>query len=276
VRSEKPEAEEFAEQYGVPVEAARDYLARMAALDGDEQRFLAEIIGSQVGPVVELGAGAGEFTGELLARYLKPGQRLYALERLETIAQKLRETIRDDRLEVLVSDSRRVPLPDGAAALVISRVALHDFVSDDGDIAAALADCVRVLAPGGTFLVYDKIADGFGAVERESAEGRMERINVQLAALEGKRCWGLHRTADYVGLLERLGLRDVRQRLLPRPDRPGYVADLKRRLDQARPGYAKRWGDGVHAVLDSFLAEADGIPNRALPLAMVWGTKPGC
>jgi len=174
---------------------------------------------------------------------------------------------------VLVSDSRRVPLPDGAAALVISRVALHDFVSDDGDIAAALRDCVRVLMPGGVFLVYDKVTDGFADVERESAEGRMERINVQLAALEGKRCWGLHRLRHYHELLLRLGLDGIRHEVLPRPDRPGYVADLKRRLDQARPGYVKSWGEGVHAVLDSFLAEVDGLPNRALPLAMVWGRK---
>lgn len=274
--SETPTPEQFAEQYGVPIAAAREYLAKTATLDGDERRCLAEIFGPLTGPVVELGAGMGEFTEELLERYLKPGQKLHALERLETVAQKLREKISDARLEVLVSDSRRVPLPDGTAALVISRVALHDFVSDDGDIAAALADCVRVLAPGGTFLVYDKIADGFGAVERESAEGRMERINVQLAALEGKHCWGLHRTADYAGLLERLGLRDVAQRLLPRPDMPGYIPNIRKNLEQARPSYVKRWGDGVHAVLDSFLAEVDGIPNRALPLAMVWGTKPVC
>ncbi|MRR10055.1 class I SAM-dependent methyltransferase, partial [bacterium] len=148
-------AREFAGQHHVPVEEARSYLGQMEALDQAERQCLSSIFAAVDGPVVELGAGAGEFTRELLERYLKPGQRLYALERLATVAQKLGEAIDDDRLEVLVSDSRRVPLPDGAAALVVSRVALHDFVSDDGDIAAALADSVRMLAPGGVFLVYD-------------------------------------------------------------------------------------------------------------------------
>jgi len=274
VSSEKDQAEEFAEQHGVPVAAARQYLEAMDELDGAERRCLAAIFAPVSGPVVELGAGMGEFTQELLERYLKPGQKLYALERLETVAQKLKGKISDARLEVLPSDSRRIPLPDGAAAMVISRVALHDFVSADGDIVAALRDCVRVLSPGGTFLVYDKIVDGFADHERESAEGRMELINCQLAALEGKRCWGLHRLADYVALLGELGLRGIKREVLVRPDMPGYVAHLKQGLEQARPSYLKRWGEGVHAVLDAFGREVDAIPNRALPLAIVWGIKP--
>ena len=274
VKSEAPKAEEFAEHYGVPVDEARQYLKQVEALDQVEQQCLAGIFKQVQGPVVELGAGDGEFTQELLERYLKPGQKLYALERLGSVARKLKEKISDDRLEVLSSDSQMIPLPDGAAAMVLSRVALHDFVSADGDIAAALRDCVRVLAPGGIFLVYDKIIDGFTDVERESAEGRMERINVQLAQLEGKQCWGLHRLADYFDLLRLLGLGGIKHEVLQRPDMPGYVAQLNKGLEQARPSYIKRWGDGVNAVLDSFAAEVTAIPNRALPLAIVWGVKP--
>ncbi len=109
------------------------------------------------------------------------------MERLEAAAKNLAASIADPRLEVLNSDSASLPLPDGSVGLVVSRAALHDFVSDDGDVTKALRDCVRVLAPGSVFLIYDKVADGFGEVERESAEGRMEKINVELAALEGRR-----------------------------------------------------------------------------------------
>ena len=68
-------------------------------------------------------------------------------------------------MEVLVSDSTDLPLQDNSVGLVISRVALHDFVSDDGDLVGALKDCVRVLAPGGIFFIYDKIKDGLSSVE---------------------------------------------------------------------------------------------------------------
>ncbi|GEM_PF-1680184 len=273
--SETPSPEQYAKHYGVPIADAEAYLDAMAMLDQDERRCLAGIFGDTAGPVVELGAGMGEFTEELLERYLKPGQKLYALERLATVAQKLRERLMDPRLEILNTDSQDIPLPDGAAELVISRVALHDFVSDDGDVRIALSDCVRVLMSGGKFVVYDKIIDGFGDPELESAEGRMERANVEFAALEGKRCWGLHRLEDYVSLLGGLGLSGIRTVVLPRPDMPGYVVHLRKGLDQARPSYVKRWGEGVHAVLDALNADLDMVPNRALPLAIVWGTKPG-
>jgi ubiquinone/menaquinone biosynthesis C-methylase UbiE len=273
VKSEAPQAAEFAEHYGVPLDQAQSYLEQMDALDAVEQRCLAGIFAEVQGPVVELGAGNGEFTQELLERYLKPGQKLYALERLDTAANKLREKLKDGRVEVLQSDSASIPLPDGAAAMVLSRVALHDFVSDDGDIARALRDCVRVLAPGGIFMVYDKITDGFGDVERESAEGRMERVNVQLAGLEGKRCWGLHRLKDYTALLQHLGLLEIRHEVLQRPDMPGYITHLNKGLEQARPSYIKRWGQGVNAVLDSLYADLAHTPNKALPLAIVWGRK---
>jgi SAM-dependent methyltransferase len=273
MKSEAPTAGEFAEHYGVSLTEASDYLAKVADFDKEEQDCLSEIFAVAEGPVIELGAGQGEFTAELLERYIKPGQKLYAVERLETAAAKLREAIADPRLEVLNSDSTSLPLPDGTAGLVVSRAALHDFVSDDGDAVKALRGCVRALAPGGTFLVYDKVTDGFGKVERESAEGRMERINVQLASLEGKRCWGLHGMTDYVSLLTELGLRGIQHKMLARPDMPGYVGHIRRNLEQARPRYIARWGDGVNEILDSFAREIEGIPNRALPLAMVWGRK---
>lgn len=273
MKSQSPTADEFAEHYGVTLSEAREYLAKMADFDLEEQGYLAEIFAGVKGAAVELGAGQGEFTAELLERYIKPGQKLYAVERLETAAAKLREAIADPRLEVLNSDSTTLPLPDGAAGLVVSRAALHDFVSTDGEVAAALGDCIRVLAPGGIFLVYDKVTDGFGQVERESAEGRMERINVQLAALEGKKCWGLHQAADYVSLLEKMRLEVIEYRMLGRPDMPGYVGHISRNLEQARPRYVARWGEGVNEILDSFAREIEGIPNRALPLAMVWGRK---
>jgi ubiquinone/menaquinone biosynthesis C-methylase UbiE len=146
---DEQQVERLVKEHGLEAEAARSYLSAADEYNAEEGRILGGVFAGVDGPVVELGAGRGEFTRELLDNYLKPGQRLYAVERLDTAADKLREAITDERLEVINSDSSRLPLPDSSAGLVVSRAALHDFVSDDGDVAAALRDCVRVLAPGG-------------------------------------------------------------------------------------------------------------------------------
>jgi SAM-dependent methyltransferase len=262
---------EFAEQAGISEAAARKYFEDSEVVENKQEQILKPLFDALELPAVELGAGMGEFTEELLQKYIKPQGKLYAVERLETAAAKLKERIKDPRLEVLQSDSTSLPLPDGSAGLVVSRMALHDFVSGDGDVAKALSDCIRVLAPGGLFLVFDKIIDGFDRPEQQSAEGRMERMNVQLAELEGKKCWGLHRMADYVQLLGTLGLRDIQARPFAVPDIPGYVTMMLKTLEDRRPVYRKRWGEGVDSILDSLKKDFGKTPPRALPHALVWG-----
>lgn len=273
MKNESPTAEEFAEHYGIPLPEARDYLAGLDDYNREEEHLLGEAFGPVTRQVVELGAGQGEFTKELLEKYLKPGQRLYAVERLDTAAAKLRESIADERLEVVNSDSSRLPLPDGTAGLVVSRAALHDFVSEDGDVARALADCVRVLAPGGVFLVYDKVTDGFGEVEKDSADGRMERMNVELATLEGKRCWGLHRSADYRILLGQLGMEDMSLSVLRTPDFPAYVRMMLSGIEGRKEAYVRRWGPGAADVVEATVRDMAALPPRALPMVIAWGRK---
>lgn len=270
---DEQQVEQLVKQHGLTGSEARDYLVGLEAYNAEEERLLGEAFGPVTLPVVELGAGQGEFTRELLDKYLKPGQKLYAVERLDTAVRKLRESIADPRLEVVNSDSTSLPLPDGTAGLVVSRAALHDFVSDDGDVAAALRDCVRVLAPGGVFLVYDKVVDGFGQAEKESAEGRMERMNVELAALEGKRCWGLHRSPDYRTLLGQLGMKDVRLSVLRTPDFPAYVRVMLSGIEGRKEAYVKRWGPGAAYVAEATLKDMAALPPRALPMVIAWGRK---
>lgn len=272
---DEQQVEQLVKQHGLTGSEARDYLAGLEAYNAEEERLLGEAFGPVSLPVVELGAGQGEFTRELLDKYLKPGQKLYAVERLDTAAKKLAESITDPRLEVVNSDSTALPLPDGSAGLVVSRAALHDFVSVDGDVARALRDCIRVLAPGGVFLVYDKVTDGFSDAERESAEGRMERMNMELAALEGKKCWGLHRSGDYRLLLESLGLRAAGLELLDTPDFPAYVSMMRKTIDGRRESYVKRWGEGVNDILDRLYRDFERLPPRALPMIIIWATKEG-
>jgi ubiquinone/menaquinone biosynthesis C-methylase UbiE len=262
---------EFAQQAGISEEVAGKYFEDSEVIEKEQEKILKPLFDALELPAVELGAGMGEFTEELLNKYIKPQGKLYAVERLETAAARLKERLTDPRLEVLQSDSTSLPLPDGSAGLVVSRMALHDFVSGDGDVAKALRDCIRVLAPGGVFLVFDKIIDGFERPEQQSAEGRMERMNVQLAELEGKKCWGLHHMADYVELLKTLGLKNIEARPFTVPDIPGYVTMMLKTLEDRRPVYVKRWGEGVNPILDSLKQDFGRTPPKALPHALVWG-----
>lgn len=270
---DEQEIAQWAEASGISLEQAREYLKKIEPLDKKEDEILGKVFAGAAGPVLELSAGRGEFTRQLLEKYIKPEGKLYTTERLPEVAEKLIKEIPDKRLEVLVSDSSKLPLPDGSVGLVVSRAALHDFVSDDGDVAKALKDSVRVLAPGGIFLIYDKIRDGFGQVEKESAEGRMERMNVELAALESKVCWGLHYLKDYIRLLEEMGFADIKTTTLVMPDQPGYIKYMTGNLNERRPAYVKRWGEKVNAILDSLYADFQSTPPRALSLAFIWGKK---
>lgn len=264
---------EFSKQAGISEEESRQYFLKEEALEGEEEQALQPLFEKLALPAVELGAGMGDFTEELLKKYIKPGGRLYAVERLDTTAAKLKERFQDARLEVLQSDSTKLPLPDGTAGLVISRMALHDFVSTDGDVARALTDCIRVLASGGVFVVYDKVIDGFDDVETQSAEGRMERMNVQLAALEGKVCWGLHRVEDYLALLDKLGLKSILSSGIDVPDTPGYAGIMSKTLEERRAVYIKRWGPEAGKLIDSVQEAFKKIPPKALPRVIVWGVK---
>jgi hypothetical protein len=101
----------------------------------------------------------------------------------------------------------------------------------------------------------------------------MERMNVELAALEGKVCWGLHFLEDYVSLLGRLGFKGIRSAGLETPDIPGYVRIMSRTIEERRPAYLKRWGPQAGTIIDSVLADFARIPPKSLPRMIIWGVK---
>jgi hypothetical protein len=156
---------------------------------------------------------------------------------------------------------------------VISSCVLHDFVSDDGDVVKALKDSIRVLASGGIYLIYDKITDGYDDHETESAEGRSERLNVELACLEGKKCWGLHESKDYEKLLQGLGLRNISSKKFITPAAPGYNLDVAKWMSESRPEKVKRWGAAVNKILDDLISDMKKTPPESLDRLVIWGEK---
>jgi SAM-dependent methyltransferase len=94
-----------------------------------------------VGPrrvVVDVGAGTGKLTRELVAR----GAEVVAVEPLEGMRQELRVTVPSSRLRILEGSAEELPLDDGTVDGATVAQAFHWF---DGE--AALAELHRVLRP---------------------------------------------------------------------------------------------------------------------------------
>jgi len=91
--------------------------------------------------VVDLGAGTGKLTENLLAL----GLRVTAVEPDEGMRAEFTRRLPD--LPVLDGTAERIPLPDGAADAVVAGQAFHWF-----DVQPALTEIARVTRAGGTFL----------------------------------------------------------------------------------------------------------------------------
>jgi phospholipid N-methyltransferase len=134
--------------------------------------------------VVELGAGTGVYTREILAR-LTPDAHLMALERDPRLAQLLTEQYQDSRVRVICDSAENVQahLKGARTELVVSGL---PFTSLGSDVRQRIfSQIVDILAPGGVALVlqYSPVIQGqlrgvFPYVER-----RISLLNVPPAFL---------------------------------------------------------------------------------------------
>jgi SAM-dependent methyltransferase len=88
---------------------------------------------------IDLGCGEGR-VGVWLQR---TGHRVIGVDAAATMAARARETGAYE--DVLAAPAAAVPLPDAVADLVVAYMSLHDM----DDLAGALAETGRLLAPGG-------------------------------------------------------------------------------------------------------------------------------
>lgn len=134
--------------------------------------------------VVELGAGTGVYTREILAR-LGPDASLFALEIDPRMARELAARMGDPRLRVLADSAEHVEahLDGERADVIVSGLPFTSLPTPVRD--AVLAASRRALAPDGTMLVlqYSPLVEGelrrtFGSVTR-----RISPLNVPPAFL---------------------------------------------------------------------------------------------
>jgi ubiquinone/menaquinone biosynthesis C-methylase UbiE len=100
--------------------------------------------------VVEFGCGTGRLAERLLVSHLAPAARYLGLDASTTMASLARSRLKrfGDRAEIRQSDgSPRIEAPDGSFDRFVSTY-VFDLLSR-ADIAAAMAEVYRVLAPGG-------------------------------------------------------------------------------------------------------------------------------
>lgn len=110
------------------------------------------------GLTVELGAGTGIATVELLARRV----HLVAVEPVPAMRAELARAALD--VDVRDGTAEAIPFPDGAVAAVVVAQAFHWF-----DAPAALDDIARVLAPGGHLVLLWNVAEDLPWVQECTA-----------------------------------------------------------------------------------------------------------
>lgn len=124
--------------------------ARLEALPQSAVVSLLRLSGAET--VVDYGAGTGIYT--VAVAEAVPQGRVIAVEELPRLADMLRARITPElaeRLELVETDANAVPAADAAADRVLMVDVLHHLY----DQPEALAQVVRLLRPGGLFVVVD-------------------------------------------------------------------------------------------------------------------------
>jgi ubiquinone/menaquinone biosynthesis C-methylase UbiE len=118
--------------------------------DAALEQLIAHAAFDQAEKVFEFGCGTGRFAARLLARQLPPSASYLGIDLSQTMVELARQRVAPfgARAQVALSDgSMRFPLPDGSTDRVVATY-VFDILSES-DVAEAIAEARRVLAPGG-------------------------------------------------------------------------------------------------------------------------------
>jgi SAM-dependent methyltransferase len=126
--------------------------------------------------VLELGAGTGAFTRELVGT----GARVLALEPVDGMRGRLVEAL--PQVEIVGGQAERIELPAGSADAVVVAQAFHWF---DGE--RALREIARVLRPGGRLGLIWNVRDE--SVDWVAALGRILDEHANDAPRYGSSAW---------------------------------------------------------------------------------------
>jgi ubiquinone/menaquinone biosynthesis C-methylase UbiE len=103
--------------------------------------------------VLDVGAGTGYLLGLLAARLPAAGE-LTGVDPAAAMVAAARDGARDERLRFTAGTAERLPAADERYDLVVSTTSFDHWT----DQAAGLAECARVLAPGGHLVLADQFS----------------------------------------------------------------------------------------------------------------------
>ena len=215
--------------------------------------------------VLDLGCGPGYLTAEL-ASLVGGGGRAVGVDINNRFVADANERAKGaTNLSYQVIVDHRLPFDDAAFDRVICKNVL-EYVPD---LAATLAEVVRVLKPGARAHAIDSDW-GFVVVE-PWPKATVERFFAAAAPAFKEPLIGRRLPAAFVSA----GLDDVRVRISAIPDRVGNTLLVMRNM----AGYVRTFGALSPAEVDGLMAELEAAPARGtylfvLPQFLVTGSRP--
>ena len=238
---------------------AANYASHPVMASGPELGRMVELgVRSGAERVLDLGCGAGHTALAFAPRVAE----VVAVDLAEAMLVEGRRLARERgtlNVEFRLGDVEQLALPDSSFDVVTSRFSAHHYPSPE----KALAEVVRVLRPGGSFLLVDSVApeahgcDTFlNAIEviRDPSHVRDHRVSEWQAMFAAaglspvvRQRWGLE--LDFDSWVERIGT--------PDPE----IGMLRRMLDRAPA-----------EVREALAIGSPGPHDFSMPLALLQGT----
>ena len=133
--------------------------------------------------ILDVGCGTGYLLGRLAAR-APQAEALAGIDAAPAMIRVATDAATDDRLRLVVGTAERLPWPAATFDLVVSTTSFDHWA----DQRAGLAECARVLAPGG----YLVLADLFSVLLPAQLAGRRGKARTKRRATQLVKEAGLH------------------------------------------------------------------------------------
>ena len=156
----------------------------------------------RAGQALDVGTRFGEFAVRLAAA-MPEGSRVIAIDNVESVVEQAREKCADARVEFVCMDGASLDFADDSFSLVAVSNTLH-HMENYGEV---LSEMLRVLAPGGYFVVNEMYSDVTSAAQKvHVAQHTFEAKLDMLTGAYQRETW---KKAELLEILGRLPLTEV-------------------------------------------------------------------